>query len=190
MNPWVQVSHDTLRPGTGVGNTRYLYLNGGLIGLRNGTYLVDTLLPQDGDVWVVRANPEYTPATVYGAIEVSAVPASYADAVEALNVKVVPNPYVVHNEWQQQVLDRRLRFINLPSTCTIRIFNLNGELVRSILHLDTSIPEEGPVVPNNLGGDEWWDLLSDNRQLVASGLYIFHVESNVGEQVGKFVVVR
>jgi hypothetical protein len=45
-------------------------------------------------------------------------------------------------------------------------------------------------VPNNLGGDEWWDLLSDNRQLVASGIYIFHVESNVGDQVGKFVVIH
>jgi hypothetical protein len=45
-------------------------------------------------------------------------------------------------------------------------------------------------VPNNAGGDEWWDLLSENRQLVASGIYIFHVQSEVGEQVGKFVVVR
>ncbi len=96
----------------------------------------------------------------------------------------------MNNEWQQRVLERRLRFINLPSSCTIRIFNLNGELVRTILHIDTEVPEQGPTVPNNLGGDEWWDLLSDNRQLVASGIYIFHIESNVGEQIGKFVVVR
>jgi hypothetical protein len=27
-------------------------------------------------------------------------------------------------------------------------------------------------------------------QLVASGIYIFHVQSDVGDQVGKFVVVR
>jgi hypothetical protein len=32
--------------------------------------------------------------------------------------------------------------------------------------------------------------LSANRQLVSSGVYIFHVRSDVGEQVGKFVVIR
>ena len=191
MNPWVLYpSHDTLRPGTGVGNTRYLYINGGLIGLRNGTYMLDTLLPQDGDEWLVSANDDYTPPTAFGALRVSATPASYTDEVEALHVKVVPNPYVVGNEWQQQILRRKLRFINLPSTCTIRIFNLNGELVRTMLHVDTEVPEDGPTIPNNLGGDEWWDLLSDNRQLVASGIYIFHIDSNVGEQVGKFVVIH
>jgi len=142
------------------------------------------------DEWLVSANADYTPATVYGTIGVSAEPASYTTNELTLHVKVVPNPYVVGNEWQQRILERRLRFINLPSTCTIRIFNLNGELVRTILHVDTSIPEDGPVVPNNLGGDEWWDLLSDFGQIVASGIYIFHIDSNVGEQIGKFVVVR
>jgi hypothetical protein len=74
----------------------------------------------------------------------------------------------------------------LPNRCTIRIFNLNGELVRTLLHTDTS--EDG--VTNNLGGDEWWDVLSENRQLVASGVYIFHISSDVGEQVGKFVIIN
>jgi hypothetical protein len=83
--------------------------------------------------------------------------------------------------------ERRLKFINLPAECTIRVFNLNGELVRTIIHHATT--EDGLVV-NDAGGDEWWDLLSENRQLVASGVYIFHVQSDVGEQVGKFVVVR
>jgi hypothetical protein len=27
-------------------------------------------------------------------------------------------------------------------------------------------------------------------QLVASGVYVFHVQSDVGEQVGKFVIIR
>jgi hypothetical protein len=45
-------------------------------------------------------------------------------------------------------------------------------------------------VANNLGGDEWWNILSENQQLVASGVYIFHVQSSVGEQVGKFVIVN
>jgi hypothetical protein len=32
--------------------------------------------------------------------------------------------------------------------------------------------------------------LSANRQLVASGVYIFHIDSEVGDQIGKFVVIR
>jgi hypothetical protein len=107
-----------------------------------------------------------------------------------LNVKVVPSPYLIHNEWQQSSQIRRLRFINLPSECTIRIFTLNGELIKTIRHVATLAPAEGTAVQNNMGGDEWWDLLSENRQLIASGLYVFHVQSDVGEQVGKFVVIR
>jgi hypothetical protein len=53
------------------------------------------------------------------------------------------------------------------------------------MHSETS---EGGV-GNDLGGDEWWDILSENRQLVASGVYIYHIDSEVGEQVGKFVII-
>jgi hypothetical protein len=62
--------------------------------------------------------------------------------------------------------------------------------VKTMRHIETVVDDDGLSVPNNAGGDEWWDLLSENRQLVASGIYIFHVRSEVGEQVGKFVVVR
>jgi hypothetical protein len=62
---------------------------------------------------------------------------------------------------------------DLPADCTIRICNRKGELVRAMWHVATS--EDGVV--GDLGGEEWWDLLSDNRQLVASGVYIFHVQS-------------
>jgi hypothetical protein len=105
-------------------------------------------------------------------------------------VKVVPNPYIVNNEWQRSSLIRRMRFINLPGRCTIRIFNLAGELVKTLLHTQTVTPTGGTEVKNNAGGDEWWDLLSENRQLIASGVYVFHIDSDVGEQVGKFAVIR
>jgi hypothetical protein len=93
----------------------------------------------------------------------------------------------VYNEWQLNFAERRLKFINLPAECTIRVFNLNGELVRTIVHHATT--EDGLVV-NDAGGDEWWNMLSNMGQLVASGVYVFHVQSDVGEQVGKFVIIR
>ncbi|UCD04743.1 MAG: T9SS type A sorting domain-containing protein [candidate division WOR-3 bacterium] len=186
---WSKASHDTVQVGSAFSpaeRTRHLYVNGGMIALRSNSYMIDTILPEDGETWVLRANQEYLPPSVYGKIEITATPGVFTDTAMTLNVKVVPNPYVISNEWQTRFVQRRVKFINLPNQCTIRIFNLNGELVRTLLHQETS---EGGV-GNNLGGDEWWDVLSENRQLVASGVYIFHIDSDVGEQVGKFVIVR
>jgi hypothetical protein len=167
--------------------TRYLYICGGKVNLKNGLQLeVGDPRPSDGEVWHVYAGAAYDPAPAYGRVQIVPDPASFADSVPEMHVKVVPNPYIIWNEWQTQFVQRRLKFINLPNQCTIRIFNLNGELVRTLLHNETS---EGGVA-NNLGGDEWWDVLSENRQLIASGVYIFHIKSDVGEQVGKFVIIR
>lgn len=175
-------------------NTKFLYINGGLVGLNKGAFMQSGgPVPQVGEKWRVVANPDFPPVFVNALFQITPVP-GYFDtvAVEQMNVKVVPNPYLIHNEWQQSFASRRLKFINLPGDCTIRIFNLNGELVKTIKHHHTYAPDEetGYQVKNNAGGDEWWDLLSENRQLVASGVYIFHVQSDVGEQVGKFVVIR
>jgi hypothetical protein len=58
-------------------------------------------------------------------------------------------------------------------------------LVRTLKHSETS---EGGL-SNDLGGDEWWNCLGEYNQLLASGVYIFHIESEIGEQVGKFVII-
>jgi hypothetical protein len=184
---WSKPSHDTLRIyGPTNERTRYLYINGGMIALRNNTYVLDTLLPYDGETWYVHANREYLPPSVYGEVRITCTPAVFTDTTQTLNVKVVPNPYIVSNEWQKQFVQRRVKFINLPNECTIRIFNLNGELVRTLTHRETS---QGGLM-NDLGGDEWWDVLNEWNELVASGVYIFHVRSEVGEQVGKFVIIN
>ena len=200
-NGWCFLSHrdvsDTLvlngSPWT-LYNTKYLYINSGLVGMnRNGPMLPTGPVPSTSDVWLAVASEEFTPAPLSASFTIHSTPA-YFDTVtqlEAFNVKVVPNPYLLHNEWQTSFKQRRLKFINLPSDCTIRIFNLNGELVKTLLHHHTLEPIEGQQeVTNSAGGDQWWDLLSENRQLVSSGIYIFHIQSAVGEQVGKFVVIR
>jgi hypothetical protein len=172
--------------------TRSLYICGGEVNLKKGPDLKQgDPRPGDGDVWAVRADPAYLPAPINARLKITPTPAMVrTDSVLTLNVKVVPNPYIIASEWQNSFRLRRLRFINLPSTCTVRIFNLNGELVKTILHTNNTTASNGTELSNFTGGDEWWDLLSENRQLVASGIYVFHVQSEVGEQVGKFVVIR
>ena len=190
---WSFATSDTIiLSGPMPGRTKYLYINGGQIAFNNGQPIPDTLIPLlEDEVWIVSANTHYLPASVYGEMRVEATSAEWATQVDELRVKVVPNPYLVYNEWQATLYSKRLKFINLPSECIIRIFNLNGELVRTIRHHYTYEPAQGEQeVTGSAGGDEWWDLLNDNRQLVASGVYIFHIQSDVGEQVGKFVIIR
>lgn len=175
-------------------NTKFLYINGGLIGLkRGGPLMPGDPVPSVSDDWLAEADEHFLPAPVSASFALHSVPA-YFDTLtqlDAFNVKVVPSPYIIHNEWQTSFRQRRLKFINLPADCTVRIFNLNGELVRTLLHHHTLVPGEGEQeVTNSAGGDEWWDLLSDTKHIVKSGIYIFHIQSAVGEQVGKFAIIR
>lgn len=185
---------DTLVYGGIPAGTRNFYICGGKFRIAQsipGYLAPGDPRPSDVDVWTVYANSDYSPAPANARLQIIPTPASYSTDQVAMNVKVTPNPYLIHNEWQQTFNPRRLKFINLPAECTIRIFNLNGELVRAITHVSTLEPGIGEQeVLGSAGGDEWWDLLTDNRQLISSGVYIFHIQSNVGEQVGKFVVIR
>lgn len=103
-------------------------------------------------------------------------------------IKVVPNPYIATNilELQTQTqlgnarAQRTLMFNHLPAKCTIRIYNIRGELVRTI--------ERNAAMSD---GTEYWELLNRDNQDVAYGVYIYHVEApGIGEKVGKFAVIK
>jgi hypothetical protein len=101
-------------------------------------------------------------------------------------VYVVPNPYVATNEIEPtnpiantERGDRRLYFANVPQQCTIRIYTLAGEHVDTIEH-DSSLDD----------GKVFWNLRTKDNMNIAYGLYIFHIESDAGSQVGKFAVVK
>jgi len=94
------------------------------------------------------------------------------------NIKVVPNPYhdkSIKFNWPGE--QNKLLFINLPLKCTIKIFTVTGDLVKTIEH-------------NNGTTEESWNQITQDNQLVFSGVYIFYVESDMGNKTGKFVVVR
>ena len=73
--------------------------------------------------------------------------------------------------------------MNLPAQATIKIFTLDGDLVREIMH------EPGSIFTESSSG-AWWDLISKNTQAVVSGIYLYSVESEMGTQVGKIVIVK
>jgi len=109
-------------------------------------------------------------------------------------VLVVPNPYRVDEdytyesggwegrgrEWDET--KRLVKFIHLPRQCTIRVFSLAGDVIAT---LDYEAPANAPDK-----GELEWNLLSESNRALASGVYIYTVESNFGRQVGKFVLIR
>lgn len=96
---------------------------------------------------------------------------------ELSKIKVVPNPYIAHAVWETREGIRKIQFTHLPDVCTVRIYTLAGDLVNTIEH-------------NNDTGTEDWDMLTVNQQGIVTGVYFYHVQSQYGEKVGKFAVIK
>ncbi len=89
-------------------------------------------------------------------------------------INVVPNPYYAFSGYETSRLDNRIKFINLPQSCTISIYTVSGTLVRKfrkdndLTYLD-------------------WDLRNASNIPIAGGVYICHVDvPGVGEKVIKW----
>jgi len=111
------------------------------------------------------------------------------------SVIVVPNPYRGHAAWDlnpspSDPTGAHVDFLHLPAGAwTLRIFTLAGDLVTTIPSGDLTVLGR-PQQEDPADGQASWDLLSRNGQDVASGIYLFSVQSAAGIQRGKFVVIR
>ena len=132
----------------------------------NGSYVI--IKPKkfftDGDNWIVDMSELGKPHKVM--------------QDELSQIQVVPNPYLVRSRFNETANERRIRFTHLPQYCRISIFTVSGEIVQSINH------------DNVYDGNSWWDLKSTHGELVSPGLYIYIVESEGLEHIGKFAIVR
>lgn len=111
-------------------------------------------------------------------------------------IRVVPNPYYGSSKYENKRIDNRVRITNLPSLCTIKIFTMNGTLVRTFKR-DVSGQEDELVVVDNYTQSKRtpyldWDLKNQYGVPIASGLYIIHVDApGKGEKILKwFGVMR
>jgi hypothetical protein len=103
----------------------------------------------------------------------------------ASGVWVVPNPFRGRAGWDRPQVygdaqTRHIDFMGLPrARATIKIWTVAGDLVAQIVH-DGSAGD----------GQASWNLISRNGQDVESGIYLFTVDSALGKNTGKFVVIR
>lgn len=98
------------------------------------------------------------------------------------DIRVVPNPYKGSADWEEWtgsgVRLGKIYFMNLPSQCTVRIYTIAGDLVRTLEHNDVTF------------GAMPWDLTGEAGVQVASGIYVYHVDApDFGEKIGKFAVL-
>jgi len=144
-----------------------------------------------------------------------AIPISSADVVLETNlgVSVYPNPYKVSWEGRDGKMtsyfregfeapekrdspegmdeqDRRIWFINLPPEATIRIYTLDGDLIRTLRHEWPRPAGSGEAFLSDYSSRLGWDLITRNTQAVTSGIYIYRVDSPLGSQFGKIVIVK
>ncbi len=127
------------------------------------------------------------------AVQEFPLPSAETVEEEALEVIVYPNPYRIDGGYasagyenrdrrQSAERSRAIHFANLPKVCTIRIFSIDGDLIKQIDHYR---PEAGPG-----SQEEVWNVISRNTQAIVTGIYLWHVESEMGEQIGKLVIIK
>ncbi|GAB4168558.1 MAG: hypothetical protein Kow00108_01690 [Calditrichia bacterium] len=100
-------------------------------------------------------------------------------------IKVVPNPFVVSAQWDTERLGnaalgepvRNIAFTHLPERCKIYIYSIDGDLIKTIDHYSSN-------------GREEWNLLTSENRPVVSGIYFYHVKSDLGDKTGRFAIIR
>jgi hypothetical protein len=105
------------------------------------------------------------------------------------DVHTVPDPYYVTSGFETTTTDKVIRFVNLPTQAIIRIYSSSGVLVRVLTHnsMQRGVSDQDVTV---LGGEETWDVRNRNNQVVASGVYFYHIEAGGARRVGRFTVVN
>ena len=90
------------------------------------------------------------------------------------DVNIVPNPYYGTSGYEEGQVDTKVKVTNLPQTCTISIYTINGNLVRQYSK------------DNDISYWEW-DLKNNYNIAIASGIYVIHIDAGeIGEKVLKW----
>jgi hypothetical protein len=123
-----------------------------------GTY-EDLFVPGPDGLNLNDKDNNITPVTGGSRLEPTAGPTPDLETI-----LVVPNPYRAAEVWDQPGA-HEVHFINLPQKATIKIFTVAGDLVTQLEHND-------PV-----RDFEPWNLKNGKGNDVASGIYIYRIES-------------
>jgi hypothetical protein len=120
----------------------------------------------------------------------------------AKKIGVYPNPYNTSAAWDGNTSrTKKLYFYNLPSQCDIHIYTNSGDLIATLNHNSETYKGEGIGWSNNYGniekttmsgGEHAWDILSDSKTELTTGVYLFTVKDKKSGEVqsGSFAVIK
>jgi hypothetical protein len=137
-----------------------------------------TALVEADSIGVKVANPKNDnyPFYSFNTKNIATIKESKFAGENALNlINVVPNPYYAYSEYELNQLTNLVKITNLPVTCTVSIYNINGTLIRRIQKDDKKATYLD------------WDLKNNTGIPIASGLYYIHVDAgDLGEKTIKW----
>lgn len=129
------------------------------------------------------------------------IPGVQPTSDENVEIGVYPNPYYANAYWDgNSERLRKIYFYNLPAECEITIYTLAGDVIKRMYHDQNSngsdlrwfqtFSKDGKQIMS--GGEHAWDLITDNDQAIATGLYLFSVKdlNNGNIKTGKFLIVK
>ncbi len=88
------------------------------------------------------------------------------------NVRVVPNPYYAQSDYENSQVDNYVKITNLPEECTIKIYTVNGQLVKTFKKSPSGDYHNTELL---------WDLKNEARVPISSGVYVINIEApNIG----------
>lgn len=160
------------------GDTVNVFVDNNVINGLKYRYYIAAYDSGNGIIGPLENGASNNPAEMNNTVEV--IPQAPMAKSSLNNVRVVPNPYIVAELWEQGLKDHQIQFTGLPSTATIQIFNSAGELIRKLEHNQTSSLTPSICI---------WDLKNRFNQLVAPGVYFYYISSPIGETKGKILIV-
>jgi len=153
---------------------------------RVDTSVTALVFPDQGDTAIISVKKPFLSSDVFRFVSTKGYTDLDQAKIDLDKIKVVPNPYLANALWEAKNPytsgrgPRSIHFTHLPNQCTIRIFTVNGELVKEILHES-----------NLMDGSAEWDLLTKDNLSASYGVYIFHVDApGIGTKVGKFAIIK
>ena len=142
--------------------------------------------PQPGDTAYIIIEKPFLSEDIYEFTTIAAAIDPDRAKEDLKKIKVVPNPYFAANAFEGQNTftsgrgPREIQFRYLPKECTIRIYTISGELVKTIKHTSTIDSGTGK-----------WDLLTKDNLTASYGVYIYHIDApGIGEKIGKLAIVK
>ncbi|MFZ5518575.1 MAG: hypothetical protein ACOY90_18240 [Candidatus Zhuqueibacterota bacterium] len=142
--------------------------------------------PQTGDTLIIHTIKPFLSNDILEFMTTAAQEDKLLAARQLDKIRVVPNPYIVANSFEPANPyargrgPRELHFTHLPRKCTIKIFDIRGQLINTIEH-DNELDD----------GAEIWNMLTKDNMEIGFGIFIYYIDADeVGQRTGKFAVIK